>query len=510
MNDTTLEFSSNNRELLRRQQALAEFGAFVLDHEDLDLILTEACRIVSKALKTDLAKVVEIDREHHFGFIKAGVGWTRGIVGKTRLDLKERSSEAYAIALTEPVITNDIVEETRFHFPKFMRDHGVRALVNVPILLPGRIAYGVLQVDAREPRHFDGEDIDFLKTYAMTLGPVIDRLRKISEAQAADDRLRRVLETDAVGILFFDASGFLIDANDAFLSTTGYSREAVKGGELHWRNLTPPEYVADSESRMHVLEQTGRIGPYEKEYIWADGSRHWMLFAGRDLGDRTVVEYAIDLTDRKRAEEALREADRYQRMLHAELQHRVRNTLGVIRSIARRTAENSGSVEEMLAHFEGRLDAFSRVQASLTRNSDIAVNLISLIEDELVAHAVREGEQVTIKGTPIMLQPRVAERLSLAIHELTTNAVKYGALSREGGNILVQWRAKSSAKGKRLLLVWNESGVEIDTKPARDGFGMELLRRSLPYDLAGETTIDMRREGLRFELNMPYPECEAA
>lgn len=137
---------------LDRQRVLSEFGDFVLDHDDLDEILNEGCRLVAAALGADLAKVIEIERQSDTGFIRAGVGWNPGVVGHERISLNERSSEAYAIEKTEPVITNDIAREKRFEFPSFLTDHGVVAVVNVPIFLPGRIPYGILQVDARRPR----------------------------------------------------------------------------------------------------------------------------------------------------------------------------------------------------------------------------------------------------------------------------------------------------------------------------------------------------------------------
>ena len=126
---------------------------------------------------------------------------------------------------------------------------------------------------------------------------------------SSEERLKRVLDTEAVGVMFFNYSGTLIDANDAFLRMTGYTREQVTSGKLHWRDLTPPEYIAAGEEQMRRFEQTGRIGPYEKEYTLANGSRHWMHFTGRDLGDGTIAEYVIDLTEQKRAEEALRESE---------------------------------------------------------------------------------------------------------------------------------------------------------------------------------------------------------
>lgn len=171
---------------LDRQRVLSEFGDFVLDHDDLDEILNEGCRLVAAALGADLAKVIEIERQSDTGFIRAGVGWNPGVVGHERISLNERSSEAYAIEKTEPVITNDIAQEKRFEFPSFLTDHGVVAVVNVPIFLPGRIPYGILQVDARRPREFDQEDIEFLKTYSMVLGPVIDRIQIAKERRATD------------------------------------------------------------------------------------------------------------------------------------------------------------------------------------------------------------------------------------------------------------------------------------------------------------------------------------
>lgn len=220
-----------------------------------------------------------------------------------------------------------------------------------------------------------------------------------------------------------------------------------------------------------------------------------------EVGERTWAA-----VERARAEEALRDSERHANILLAELQHRVRNTLGVVRSIARRTADNSGSPDEMLAHFQGRLDAFSRVQAALTRSPDAVVDLASLIEDEMVAHAAREGEQVSIDGPEVPLNPKTAERLSLAIHELTTNAVKHGAFVTPEGRVRIRWSMDVLPSGDVLTLDWTESGVTIDPLEIRqNGFGMELLQRSLPYDLQAETSVQFRPHELHFTLRVPLP-----
>jgi len=152
----------------------------------------------------------------------------------------------------------------------------------------------------------------------------VTAMRQAEQAlRKSEQRLQRVLETDAVGVLFFDRTGTVVQANDVFLKMTGYRNERIQRRELTWRTMTPPEWVEASETQMAQVERTGRIGPYEKEYFNADGSRRWMLFAGRDLGDGTIAEYCVDITDRKRAEEALKEAQQRLRDWNVELEQAV-------------------------------------------------------------------------------------------------------------------------------------------------------------------------------------------
>ena len=154
------------KQMVTRQKVLADFGEFALRNEDLDEILTEACRLVGEALGTDLAKVLEIEQDGKSVFMRAGVGWKPGYVGKVHLPMNERSSETYSIKVAKPVVTQDIDKEDRFELPAFLKEHGAIAIVNVPIFLPGGKPYGLLQVDSREPREFGEEDIAFLRTYA--------------------------------------------------------------------------------------------------------------------------------------------------------------------------------------------------------------------------------------------------------------------------------------------------------------------------------------------------------
>lgn len=182
-------------QMVRRQRILADFGDFALRSENIDDVLTEACRLVGRALGTDLAKVLEIvgQGENAILFMQAGVGWPDDTVGTARVPMNELSSETYAITSGAPVLVSDILQEKRFTFPAFMKKAGVRGMVNVPILLPGGKPYGLLQVDSRKVWAPRNEDIEFLRTYATILGPVIDRLHKIHDLRQAADRNQTLL-----------------------------------------------------------------------------------------------------------------------------------------------------------------------------------------------------------------------------------------------------------------------------------------------------------------------------
>nr|WP_205520880.1 CheR family methyltransferase [Propylenella binzhouense] len=210
-----------------------------------------------------------------------------------------------------------------------------------------------------------------------------------------------------------------------------------------------------------------------------------------------VVVTFVDVTALKRSEER-------QRLLLSELQHRVRNTLGVVRSIAHRTAETSDSVEDFAMHLDGRINALARVQAAVTRDPVAGVSLDTMVADELVGYAAHEGEQVAISGPPIRLQPKAAEMLGLAVHELATNAVKYGALRQPHGKIRIAWALGGEGGERTLAFDWSESCPDpVDSAPKRHGFGMELLEKTLEYELSAKASLDFRKEGLHCRIEMP-------
>jgi two-component sensor histidine kinase len=174
----------------------------------------------------------------------------------------------------------------------------------------------------------------------------------------------------------------------------------------------------------------------------------------------------------------------------------------VVQSIARQTIRTSRSLDAFATEFEGRLRALSRVQGLLARVDHGAVDLRELVEAELKAHgdSGTETKKITIEGPPVRLAAAAAQALALGIHELATNAVKYGALKQPSGRLEVDWRVESDLGGKkRAVLEWREIGVQMPEgdAPTRKGFGRELIERALPYQLNAETQLKFGPDGVR-------------
>lgn len=265
------------------------------------------------------------------------------------------------------------------------------------------------------------------------------------------------------------------------------------------------------EDRARVREAWGeasRIGTMEAEHRLRDASGQYRWFQTRAralLDDRGApLEWFGTSTD----VDDLRRLREHHKVLLAELQHRVRNTLAIVRSLARRTADTTDTVADFASHFEGRLNAFARVQAAATRNPIGSLDLEYLVAEELAAGTAREEARVVLEGPPVKLRLKAAQSLSLAIHELATNAVKFGAFAHPAGRLSVSWQVEDRAGEPPLLtIVWRETGVPIDVAaPRRQGFGSELLQRSLPYELQARVGLEFEPDGVHCTIALPLGE----
>jgi two-component sensor histidine kinase len=177
-----------------------------------------------------------------------------------------------------------------------------------------------------------------------------------------------------------------------------------------------------------------------------------------------------------------------------EFQRQVRSLLAVIRSIARRMMEHATTVEDYAAHLQGRLEALARIQGFLLRAPDASVDLEELIRAEFLAQSIPD-RQLQITGPPILLCAKAVETLGLALHELVTNSIKFGALIQAGGTVDISWRWVEPGR-RNVALEWREQARDGVSALGHRGFGFELIEKTLPYELEGTSSIVMRPHGL--------------
>jgi PAS domain S-box-containing protein len=195
-----------------------------------------------------------------------------------------------------------------------------------------------------------------------------------------------------------------------------------------------------------------------------------------------------------------------QMVLMAELQHRTRNLLAVVQSIAGQTIRSTGSLEVFRQRFESRLRALSRVQSLLARSDHQAIELHALVESEIAAHGDISSERIQIKGPRVAIPALAAQTLGLALHELATNAVKYGALAQPQARLLVFWAIKVDTKPTRVVLEWAENNVHMPAgRHERKGYGSQLIERALPYQLGAKTALEFNDNGIRCLIEVPFP-----
>jgi two-component sensor histidine kinase len=207
--------------------------------------------------------------------------------------------------------------------------------------------------------------------------------------------------------------------------------------------------------------------------------------------------------ERLQSEAELKEAVAHGSILLGELQHRVRNILLNLRTLAKRTAKSSANLNEFLMAFDARLMALARTQELLTKGSAVSVRLEDTLRQELKAHGVDHATRVVLAGPDVRLTSKVAQALGMAFHELATNASKYGAFRGDGAKLKVSWQTVPGEHGDDVEILWRETGVQLEKQPMHRGFGAETLERSLPYMLGGESRGKYHSDGVEWTIRFP-------
>jgi two-component sensor histidine kinase len=236
---------------------------------------------------------------------------------------------------------------------------------------------------------------------------------------------------------------------------------------------------------------------------WRNGKQEARTTLRADRGELETVGSALDsLMD----ELALRQE--HQRLLIDELNHRVKNTLATVQSIAMQTFRGDAASAESRATFESRLMALSKAQDVLTRVNWEGADLEEIVREAVEPHCGDDRARFEVKGPRVTLPPRMALSLAMALHELCTNAAKYGGFSTLRGRVAVEWLLVVEERGHRLRLAWRESGGPAVAPPQRRGFGSRLIEQGLARELSGEVRLEYAPGGVICTIDVPIAEVD--
>lgn len=312
-------------------------------------------------------------------------------------------------------------------------------------------------------------------------------------------------ETTRMPMVFTDAKAPgnpIIFANDAFLALTGYTRKDVLA--VSFTSLMACGASDDAMAEIQAAFEGGEHEP-DVHYRRKDGSEFWASVFISPVKDQSgaVVQHFVSLVDLTK----IRQEQTQCKLLIDELNHRVKNTLSTVQSIAWQALRNETDPEVIRESIESRLVALSRSHDLLTRENWEGVGLLDLVTGTLEPFGAVAGraQRFVVKGENVRLPPKATLALGIALHELATNAVKYGAFANATGSISIDWTNQATPNGDRLVLRWREKDGPPVTPPSRQGFGSQVLGRGLSHELEGAVKLDYKPGGLECTIDIPAP-----
>ncbi|MBZ9654408.1 HWE histidine kinase domain-containing protein [Phyllobacterium lublinensis] len=374
-----------------------------------------------------------------------------------------------------------------------------------PICVSGECV-GVLSVMSNAPRADFGQvQQTQLMQLARLAGSLLEFRRElrtdadvISTFHRDEDQSAMALEVGNVGSWVWDLRTGKFSGNRMAFTMLGLSPDQQISGEDVFRAMHADDFPA-------MRSAFARAIAHNQDYVGefrAASSGQWLLGRGRiferDAKGKPAVAVGvnIDITETKKAAEKTR-------LLLRELNHRVKNTLAMLQSLARQTLNRTSDPAEFMEAFSGRLRAISEAHTLLSDREWSGIGLIDLITKQVEPYAVFDPRQVELAGEDMVLPPDHALGLGIALHELATNAAKHGALSVASGHVRVSWQLEQGLDESRVVIHWIETGGPRVSPPEVRGLGERLIERSLDKVLSSSVRLSYPRTGVEALISMP-------
>jgi PAS domain S-box-containing protein len=407
-----------------------------------------------------------------------------------------------ALRAKQRTLAEDITESAIFAGQaslKVLLDADVRAVQSTPLVSSAGQVFGMISTHFRQPRRFEERDLQRMDLLGRQVADYLQR-RQIEQALVQSEaRYRGIVDHSLAGIAETDSAGRFLTVNDRYCQMTGYAREELL--KLVVRDLVHIDDARRTTKQHEQLVAKGEPYQIEKRYVRKDGSAIWVHNSHSAVRDsagavRSFMLVSTDITKRKEAEDA-------RKLLVDELNHRAKNMLATVQSIATQSLRRTKSPAAFVSSFAGRIQALARAHSLLTQATWQEAELATIIQDQLLIE-IGTDPRVSCMGPFVSLRPQTALHVALMIHELGTNARKYGALASAEGRLTINWSLHTNGI-RALRLKWSEDNGARSKPPAikEPGFGTALIQ-SIAGDGNAHMTSALR--GVEWDITLALPQ----
>ena len=375
---------------------------------------------------------------------------------------------------------------------------GFRAVQATPLMADDGKPLGVLSTHFCNVHRPSEQQTQMLDLYARRAVDFIERHRSEEALRRSEERYKGIYENAGTGIYIADLAGRFQYCNPAYASMHGYTEDELR--KLTTKDLVHPEDWPRHTPQIQLLtlekvrsfEIMNRCIAKAGDILWVH--KHVSLLRDAVGRPESMIALVTDVTARKRAEDA-------RELLHAELDHRVKNALATVSAVVGHTQEGSRSVGSFAAALKGRIRSMATTHELLSARRWQGISFTELVRRELAPYASRSNTE--IDGPEVILEPEAGLAMAMVLHELATNAAKYGALSTKGGHVMITWERPHNSQPPNLLVNWKEFGGPPVVAPEKSSFGTSTIRDLIPYEFGGRVDLTLAPEGVRCRIELP-------
>ena len=472
------DYAAENRALIALAQVMATSPDAILQK------LADTALTLCRAHSAGLSLLEEGDQKNNFHWRAIAGQWARHINGGT-----PRNFGPCGTVLDQDVAM--VCSHPELDFPYWAP---IKPVLEEGLLIPFHIkgeALGTIWVVAHDTsRRFDAEDLRVMTNLGTFAASAYQTLLSLNATQ----RIASIVESSDDAIVSKDLNGVIINWNQGAERIFGYTAEEVVGKPI--TILIPPDRHDEEPSILERIRRGERVEHFETVRMRKHGSRVDISLTispvknaeGKIIGASKI---ARDITERKRSEAQIA-------ILAREAEHRAKNVLATVQATVHLT--QSDTPEGLKQAIEGRIQALANVHRLFVESRWEGADLRSLAQEELAAYSPGRETRVQIDGPSVLLEPNAAQAIAVILHELATNAAKYGALSVPNGQVRTEW---SHEQNGQLVLRWTEKGGPPVEPPTRRGFGARVMENMVRGQFKGELKFDWHPEGLACEIVLP-------